>query len=113
MDHGHMDHRGHGGAMDDMCSMDMLFTWDTTNLCIVFRQWHVRSTVSLVFSLVAIVLLAMVYEALRSLSRRFEASQNRRLAEMPRQHRVQASRRAHVIKALLYALQNFYAFMLM
>lgn len=61
----------------------MLFTWDTTNLCIVFRQWHVRSTVSLVFSLVAIVLLAMVYEALRSLSRRFEASQNRRLAEMP------------------------------
>ncbi|KAM4054955.1 ctr copper transporter family protein [Hirsutella rhossiliensis] len=116
MDHSHMGHghMGHGGSgMDDMCSMDMLFTWDTTNLCIVFRQWHVRSTTSLVFSLIAIVLLAMVYEALRSLSRRFEASQNRRLADMPRQHRVQAAQRVHLIKALLYALQNFYAFMLM
>lgn len=64
----------------------MLFTWDTTNLCIVFRQWHVRSTFSLVFSLGAIVLLAMGYEALRSLSRRFEASQNCRLADMPSEH---------------------------
>ncbi|PHH86943.1 hypothetical protein CDD83_9558 [Cordyceps sp. RAO-2017] len=111
MDHGHMDH-GHMGH-DDMCSMNMLFTWDTTNLCIVFRQWHVRSTAALVFSLVAVVLLAMLYEALRALSRRYEASQNRRIACMPRQTQQQAGQRAHVIKALLYALQNFYAFMLM
>ncbi|KAI1072488.1 hypothetical protein LB507_002909 [Fusarium sp. FIESC RH6] len=111
MDHGGMDH-GHGG-MNDMCSMNMLFTWDTTNLCIVFRQWHVRSTTSLLFSLVAVILLAMGYEALRSLSRRYEQALDNRVRAAPRQSQEQADQRAHLIKAILYALQNFYAFMLM
>ncbi|KAJ4010668.1 copper transpport protein [Fusarium irregulare] len=125
MDHGGMDH-GHGG-MKDMCSMNMLFTWDTTNLCIVFRQWHVRSTTSLLFSLVAVILLAMGYEALRSLSRRYEQALDNRVRAAPSldgpvtestpilsgQSQEQADQRAHLIKAILYALQNFYAFMLM
>ncbi|KAL4725985.1 copper transpport protein [Fusarium chlamydosporum] len=111
MDHGDMDH-GHGGGMKDMCSMNMLFTWDTNNLCIVFRQWHVRSTTSLLFSLVAVILLAMGYEALRSLSRRYEQSLDKRVRSAPRQSQEQADQRAHLIKAILYALQNFYAFML-
>ncbi|RDA90133.1 hypothetical protein CP533_0753 [Ophiocordyceps camponoti-saundersi (nom. inval.)] len=113
MDHSHMDHGGSHHHDDGMCSMNMLFTWDTTNLCIVFRQWHIRSTASLIFSLLAVVLLAMLYEALRALSRRFEAGQERRIAAMPRQNHYQASQRAQVIKSLFYALQNFYAFMLM
>jgi hypothetical protein len=50
----------------------MLFTWDTTNLCVVFRWWHIRSTPGLLISLLAIVALAAGYEGLRSLSRRFE-----------------------------------------
>lgn len=62
----------------------MLFTWDTTNLCIVFRQWHIRSMPGLIFSLAAVVLLAMGYEALRALSRRFEASVDRRMSALPR-----------------------------
>jgi len=33
----------------------MLFTWDTTNLCIVFRQWHIRSTASLIVSLLLLL----------------------------------------------------------
>lgn len=61
----------------------MLFTWDTTNLCIVFRQWHIRSTASLIVSLLAVVLLAMGYEALRSLSRAYEASLAKRISAMP------------------------------
>lgn len=61
----------------------MLFTWDTTNLCIVFRQWHVRSTTSLLFSLVAVILLAMGYEALRSLSRRYEQALDNRVRAAP------------------------------
>lgn len=61
----------------------MLFTWDTTNLCIVFRQWHIRSAASLALSLVAVVLLAMGYEALRALSRRYEDSISRRVAALP------------------------------
>lgn len=62
----------------------MLFTWDTTNLCIVFRQWHVRSTAALIFSLAAVVALAMGYEALRAVSRLYEASLARRIAALPR-----------------------------
>lgn len=61
----------------------MLFTWDTTNLCIVFSQWHIRSTTSLVFSLAAVVLLAMGYEALRSVSRRYEFAMKKRVESMP------------------------------
>lgn len=68
MDHSGMDHGdmggGHGG-MDDMCSMNMLFTWDTTNLCIISKHWHIRSNMSLVLSLLAIVALTAGYEYLR------------------------------------------------
>jgi copper transporter 1 len=112
MDHGDMDH-GHGGGMKDMCSMNMLFTWDTNNLCIVFRQWHVRSTTSLLFSLIAVIILAIGYEALRSVSRRYEQALDNRVRSAPRQSQGQADQRAHLVKAVLYALQNFYAFMLM
>lgn len=52
----------------------MLFTWDTNNLCIVFKQWHIRSTPGLVISLIAVVLIAMGYEGLRALSRTYEKS---------------------------------------
>lgn len=146
----------------------MLFTWDTNNLCIVFRQWHIRSTASLVFSLAAVVLLAVGYEGLRALSRRYELAVARHVGSLPSmsspsplpppntpllqlfficlrlcdaahmlrlpfplsrgddavaettpffftpgQNQAQAGRRAHLIKGVLYALQNFYAFMLM
>jgi copper transporter 1 len=111
MDHSHMDH-GHGDG-NDMCSMSMLFTWDTNNLCIVFRQWHIRSTSSLVFSLLAVVLIAVGYEALRSVSRSYEAAAAKRIQTMPRQNQPQAAKSAHLVKAVLYAVQNFYAFMLM
>lgn len=133
MDHSGMDHSGMGhggmdhgdGGMHDMCSMSMLFTWDTTNLCIVFRQWHVRSTTSLLFSLLAVVLIAVGYEAIRALSRRYEDTLAKRVQALPSgtvtettpmlsgQNQGQADQRAHIIKAVLYALQNFYAFMLM
>ncbi|KAH7328822.1 ctr copper transporter [Stachybotrys elegans] len=120
MDHDHGSHGGHGDhsghdmpGMEPMCSMNMLFTWDTENLCIVFRQWHVRSTASLVFSLAAVLVLAMGYEGLRAISRRYESAMTKRVQAMPRQNQASANQRAHIIKAALYALQNFYAFMLM
>lgn len=50
----------------------MLFTWDTNNLCIVFRQWHIRGPGSLVLSLLAIVAITAGYEALRAAARRYE-----------------------------------------
>jgi hypothetical protein len=51
----------------------MLFTWDTTDLCIVFRGWRITGTGSLIVSLLAIVLLTAGYEAVREASRRYEA----------------------------------------
>ncbi|KAK1545418.1 ctr copper transporter [Colletotrichum paranaense] len=136
MDHGDMGGHGMGGGMGDRCSMNMLFTWDTKNLCIVFRQWHVRSTSGLVISLLLVVALAAGYEALRAASRRYENSVNKRVDSLPTKkssvfrgvagtvtettpflwtgrEQAEASRSAHLVKAVLYAAQNFYAFMLM
>ncbi|KAK4156883.1 Ctr copper transporter family-domain-containing protein [Chaetomidium leptoderma] len=143
-DHHHMmDHSSHGGDMGDShkCNMNMLFTWDTSNLCIVFRQWHITSNLSLVVSLAAVVALCAGYEALREGIRRYEAMLSKRVdtAPLPRspspsprhseedtatetapflalhagQNRAQVTRRAHVTKAALYGIQNFYAFMIM
>jgi copper transporter 1 len=50
----------------------MLFTWDTTDLCIVFPSWRISGIGSLIFSLLAIVLLTAGYEAIREASRRYE-----------------------------------------
>ncbi|OAQ99313.1 hypothetical protein LLEC1_06066 [Akanthomyces lecanii] len=118
----------------------MLFTWDTTNLCIVFKQWHIRSTPGLVASLVAVVLIAMGYEGLRATCRMYEKSMAARVDSAPSrnhlrlhprkdaseeavtettpflrsgQNRDQLSHRSHLVKSLLYGFQNFYAFMLM
>jgi len=130
MDHSTMDHGGmdHGGMGDgDSCNMSMLFTWNTKNLCLVFEWWHVRTTPGLIFSLLAVVALAAGYEALRKVSRTYEASVAKKASELPNEdtstettprwligkNALAASKRAHMIKAILYAVQNFYAFMLM
>jgi hypothetical protein len=57
----------------------MLFTWDTTDLCIVFRSWHVSGTFSLIVALIGIILLTAGYEAVREASRRYEAHSNKAL----------------------------------
>ncbi|KAH8815089.1 CTR2 long splice variant [Xylogone sp. PMI_703] len=131
MDHSHMDHSmmghgdmGHGDMGNDMCNMNMLFTWDTRNLCIIFRWWHIRTTTGLFLSLLAVVALTAGYEALRQASRQYEAWVAKKYEEVPTvtertpflwsgRNQVEVSKRAHVIKAILYAVQNFYAFMLM
>ena len=64
----------------------MLFTWDTENLCIVFRQWHVRSTATLLTSLVIVVLLGVGYEALRAASRRYELTLAKQIESIPRKY---------------------------
>jgi len=123
----HSQHMNHGGGMEmdtARCNMNMLFTWDTNNLCIIFRWWHIQGPISLVFSLLGVVALTALYEALRATSRRYETFVAKRTDEVPLdtertpflwsgRNQVEVSQRAHVIKALLYAVQNFYAFMLM
>jgi hypothetical protein len=63
----------------------MLFTWDTNNLCIVFRSWHIHNTLTLILSLLAIVALGAGYEALRDFSRRYDA--RIALRQQQQQHR--------------------------
>ncbi|KAK1830292.1 Ctr copper transporter family-domain-containing protein [Podospora conica] len=129
MDHSGHDHGAHAHGMDGheghhmpgmpgmdgpaKCSMNMLFTWDYQNVCVVFRQWQITSPLSLVITLLAIVGLVAGYEALREGIRRYEASVSQRVETSPRQNKSEVARRAHVVKSVLYGLQNFYAFMIM
>lgn len=131
MDHGHMGH----GDMDmggDQCSMNMIFTWSSKNLCIVFRQWRITGTFSLILSLIAVALLTAGYECVREISRRYEQSHNARMAafsssgtsdaqvEGPRSwlvvgrdSKLSADRQGMLVKAALYAIQVFYSFFIM
>ncbi|KAK6501811.1 hypothetical protein TWF481_009634 [Arthrobotrys musiformis] len=126
MDHSHHDHAAHAGMntnmdmghgdMTDRCSMNMLFTWDPTNLCIIFRSWHVRGTVSLVFSLLAIVALTAGYEFVREVSRRYEARLEAKRGILRREGTgtgTTLQKDGQVVKALLYAVQVFYSFFIM
>jgi len=112
MDHSHMDH-GDMGDMPAMCRMDMHFTWETSNLCIIFNSWHIRTTAGLIFSLLGVALLTAGYEALREASRRYECFAEKQVEDLPRRQQVEVSKKAHVIKALLYGCQVFYSFFIM
>lgn len=95
MDHGHggMDHGGHGG-MDHgnmpSCSMNMVWNWDTTNLCILTSSWRVTTPLSLYVSLVLIALAGVAYEWLRLYIRHLDARLSRS-ASLSSQHRRRAS----------------------
>ncbi|KAF9892871.1 hypothetical protein FE257_000460 [Aspergillus nanangensis] len=73
-DHGDMDMGG------GQCNMNMLFTWSSKDLCIIFRQWHITGLFSLLVSLVVIVLLTAGYEGVRELTRRYAAAHVQRLS---------------------------------
>merc|ERR1712098_123317 len=134
MDHGQMDHDH--GDMDmggDQCSMNMLFTWSSKNLCIVFPQWRVTGTLSLLISLIAIVILTAGYEWVRDLSRRYEQTHSAHLqafstSTQPEGSRINeissllspgkdarssAEQRGTIVKAAFYAVQVFYSFFIM
>lgn len=61
----------------------MLFTWDTKNLCLIFRWWHIRTTPGLFLSLLAVVAVTAGYEALRQASRRYESWVEKKQDEVP------------------------------
>jgi copper transporter 1 len=152
MDHSHHEHMHHGGAVgtaggDVMeetyrCSMNMLFTWNTQNLCLVFRSWHIDGAASLFFSLLGVVILSAGYEWLRDFTRRFEARIDAATPEnntttqndeenvenggseetsslLPNAGRTPAAASRsryslpHILKGALYGLQVFYSFFIM
>ncbi|KAK9483417.1 Ctr copper transporter family-domain-containing protein [Lipomyces starkeyi] len=72
MDHGGMDHGGmnHSGSSrgSSTCRMNMIFTWDPTDVCVVFEWWHIRGPGTLIASLVGIIVLGIGFEYLRTLA---------------------------------------------
>ncbi|KAJ5718254.1 hypothetical protein N7488_003900 [Penicillium malachiteum] len=77
MDMGH----GHGDMdMGGQCSMNMIFTWSSENLCIIFRQWRITGPLSFFFSLLLIVLLTAGYEGVRNITRKYEVAHAQRLS---------------------------------
>lgn len=107
MDHGNMGHGDVGDMpmpMPEMCSMNvsevirdlssscrkyitdshqMLFNWDTDNLCIIFRSWHIKSPLSLFISLLAIVALVAGYELFRAAVHRYALRAKQRVELLP------------------------------
>ncbi|KAL9093720.1 MAG: hypothetical protein Q9159_000021 [Coniocarpon cinnabarinum] len=100
----------------------MVFNWSTENLCIIFPSWRITSTLSLLLSLLAIVLLSAGYEAVRDLAQRYDAAtapfsklsdDEARNGGIP--PALIPSRRGgrKSVKAALYAVQVFYSFFIM
>ncbi|KAK4499500.1 hypothetical protein PRZ48_010015 [Zasmidium cellare] len=114
MDHGGMDHGGHGDMGDmPMCNMNMLFTWDTTNLCIVFKSWRITGLWSLLWSLLAVIALTAGYEAVREASRRYEQRHAAIIENLPRSSVQAEEQKGKIVKALFYGVQVFYSFFIM
>ncbi|KAG8744485.1 hypothetical protein FRC10_010050 [Ceratobasidium sp. 414] len=66
MEHGGMDHGGHGGMdMGPKCSMHMLWNTQIIDTCVVFKSWHISSNGAFFMSFVTIVALGVLYEWLR------------------------------------------------
>lgn len=77
-----MDHSGHempmpdmpGHDMPEMCSMNMIFNWDTKGMCVVFPWWHVKTHLGMVLTVIAVVAISAGYEYVRKLSRDIDAA---------------------------------------
>lgn len=79
----------------------MTFNWDWRNSCVVYEWWHVKTVPGFLGTLVALVLLSMLYEFCRSWCARWHQVNN-------------SSNRAGAIKSsILYAFLVGYSFMLM
>ncbi|KAJ1026071.1 hypothetical protein NDA18_003731 [Ustilago nuda] len=70
MDHGAS---GHGDMGMPMCSMNMIWNYDTTNICILTSSWRITTPFSLYLSLAFIAFISILYEYLRLYIRRFDA----------------------------------------
>ncbi|KAK9463652.1 Ctr copper transporter family-domain-containing protein [Lipomyces oligophaga] len=128
MDHSeHMQHmadtpmsnggHAHGSAgSSNTCKMNMIFTWNSDDLCIVFDWWHIQTFAGFLISLVAVAGLSMGYEFLRTwisskeavAPEQMPAAVHKREDELKHQNSEQ-----RLFKALTYGLQIAYSFFLM
>ncbi|KAH9823328.1 Ctr copper transporter family-domain-containing protein [Melampsora americana] len=72
MDHSTMDHDLDSNAMR-RCSMNMIFNWDATGTCIVFKRFYVSGTSSLIIYMILLFLLSIGYEYMRLAASRYDS----------------------------------------
>ncbi|KAK9241142.1 Ctr copper transporter family-domain-containing protein [Lipomyces kononenkoae] len=102
-----------------VCNMNMLFTWETNSICIVFQWWRIYNKVTLAFSFLGIIGLGIGYEFLREMTRRFEVyiakpdRQDYLLPLIVKKYVPNRSIRDRVVLSFFYALQVLYSFFLM
>ncbi|KAM9914071.1 hypothetical protein OXX69_000971 [Metschnikowia pulcherrima] len=114
MDHSAHSAMDHDMPMHDMCKMNMIFTWEWENTCVVYKWWHVKTVQGFVGTLVAIVLLSMLYEFARSWISRWKARWTPTLSAQNTPVLTGRAPKSLKIKlASLYAFQVGYSFMLM
>ncbi|KAK9454774.1 Ctr copper transporter [Dipodascopsis uninucleata] len=100
----------------------MVFTWDTTDMCIVFEWWHVRTNLQLILSLITVFLIAMGYEYFRMIVSTMELYSDKKAPASPARSRsrdkkiyvseVRSSMRSFQ-KSIFYSLQVIYSFFIM
>ncbi|KAF8320819.1 Ctr copper transporter [Clavulina sp. PMI_390] len=129
-----MDHGGHGGMpMPAKCSMNMLWNYQITDTCVVFRSWHISGAFTFVLSFLIILLLGITYEWLRKLQRALDIQTAQRITRAsspsipmeadnengtspligvaPKLYPVPEG--ARIRRAVLYGLSTFLSFFLM
>ncbi|KAI3406787.1 CTR2 [Candida oxycetoniae] len=110
---GRMDH-GMPGMPEDRCSMNMVFTWDWKNTCIVFKWWHIRTFSGFAISLIAIVVLGMGYEFIKNWFANWE-KKNMATFVITNNNNTGSTfqKRFKFEQSLVYGVQVFYSFWLM
>lgn len=81
----------------DACSMNMVWNWETTNICILTSAWRVTTPLSLYLSLGVIALAGVVYEWLRLYIRHYDARLARSATVSPLSTSPHHRRRASVL----------------
>lgn len=95
------------GGHDDMCSMNMLFSWSYKNTCVVFKWWHIKTIPHLVISFAAISFLAYLYEYLKYYS--FKSMNNQSSSS----NNATTAGSLKLKKSIWYGIQVGFSFMLM
>ncbi|KAK9476386.1 Ctr copper transporter family-domain-containing protein [Lipomyces japonicus] len=101
------------------CNMNMLFTWDAQDVCIVFQWWRIRNAATLAGTILGIIGLGIGYEFLREMTRRYESAvsnTDRSFELLPLlvyKYIPSRSVRDRLILSFLYAFQVLYSFFLM
>ncbi|EDO14454.1 hypothetical protein Kpol_260p4 [Vanderwaltozyma polyspora DSM 70294] len=101
----------HGDMGGDSCSMNMIFTWNYKNTCVVFRWWHIKTVSHLILSMLAIMFLTYLYEYLKYCI--YKRNLNNVVVGTTTNLNSVGAKRVRFKKSIWYSIQVGYSFMLM